>query len=187
MNELIALKNWQKLKMIPVKKFIYNSSRLFPVVPREAGVKWLRLRLSIERLDVSGPHWSALVVAWGNITQPRKITKKNSQGFNLQEGVYHDITFRLYDINERVDCFAKIISFFRLDSISDHERFQSFWIFIMLKIMTVFQNTICVINFLKFLSAKLRFMIKPEKKTRTEFSSRRTERYSTTFKTNNIE
>ena len=40
-------------------------------------MKWLRLRLSIERSDVRGPPWSVLVAwGWGNITQPRKITKK---------------------------------------------------------------------------------------------------------------
>ena len=44
---------------------------------RGAVVKWLRLRLSIERSDVWGPPWSVLVAwGWGNITQPRKITKK---------------------------------------------------------------------------------------------------------------
>ena len=42
-----------------------------------AVVKWLRLRLSIERSDVRGPPWSVLVAwGWDNITQPRKITKK---------------------------------------------------------------------------------------------------------------
>ena len=42
-----------------------------------AVVKWLRLHLSIERSDVRGPPWSVLVAwGWGNITQPRKITKK---------------------------------------------------------------------------------------------------------------
>ena len=40
-------------------------------------VKWLGLRLSIERTDVRGPPWSVLVAwGWGNNTQTRKITQK---------------------------------------------------------------------------------------------------------------
>ena len=85
---LIQLNNTERTvytyeKVPNVKKW----SKIFPVLISfwDAMVKWLRFRLSNERLDVRGPPWSVLVAWWrGIISQPRShvaLKQGNSRAF----------------------------------------------------------------------------------------------------------